>query len=89
MVIEILLGVSAVINIGLLIGVRNLNRQNEQYQDYIETEISSTDEIRSQVQLAYEKMRDADIKGSFESDDEVGSAFTQLKTIVEELNNEV
>ena len=89
MVIEILLGVSAVINIGLLIGVRNLNRQNEQYQDYIETEISSTDEIRSQVQLAYEKMRDADIKGSFESDDEVGSAFTQLKTIVEELNNEI
>ena len=89
MVIEIILGVSAVINIGLLIGVRNLNRQNEQYQDYIETEISSTDEIRSQVQLAYEKMRDADIKGSFESDDEVGSAFTQLKTIVEELNNEV
>ena len=89
MVIEILLGVSAVINIGLLIGVRNLNRQNEQYQDYIETEITSTDEIRSQVQLAYEKMEDADIKGSFESDDEVGSAFTQLKTIVEELNNEI
>ena len=51
MVIEILLGVSLLINIGLLIGVRNLNRQNEQYQDYIETEISSTDEIRSQVQL--------------------------------------
>ena len=89
MVIEIILGVSVVVNIGLLIGVRNLNKQNEQYQDYIETEISSTDEIRSQVQLAYEKMRDADIKGSFESDDDVGSAFTQLKTIVEELNNEV
>ena len=89
MVIEIILGVSVVVNIGLLIGVRNLNKQNEQYQDYIETEISSTDEIRSQVQLAYEKMRDADIKGSFESDDEVGSASTQLKTIVEELNNEV
>ena len=89
MVIEILLGVSAVINIGLLIGVRNLNRQNEQYQDYIEAEISSTDDIRSKVQLAYEKMKDADIKGSFESDDEVGSAFTQLKTIVEELNNEI
>ena len=89
MVIEIILGVSVVVNIGLLIGVRNLNKQNEQYQDYIETEISSTDKIRSQVQLAYEKMRDADIKGSFESDDEVGSAFTQLKTIVEELNNEV
>ena len=34
-------------------------------------------------------MKDADIKGSFESDDEVGSTSTQLKTIVEELNNEI
>ena len=27
-----------------------------------------------------------DIRGSFESDDEVGSAFTELKSIMEELN---
>ena len=33
MVIEIILGVSAVANIALLIGVRNLLRQNEQLED--------------------------------------------------------
>ena len=33
MVIEIILGVSAVFNIGLLIGVRNLLKQNEQLED--------------------------------------------------------
>jgi len=86
MVIEILLGVSAVINIGLLIGVRNLNRQNEQYQDYIEEELSKSDSIRNKVERAYERMQDVDIRGSFEADDEVGSAFTELKEIIEELN---
>ena len=34
-------------------------------------------------------MKDLDIKGSFESDDEVGSSFYTTKTIVEELNNEI
>ena len=33
MIIEIILGVSAVFNIGLIIGVRNLLRQNEQLED--------------------------------------------------------
>ena len=33
MVIEIILGVSVVFNIGLLIGVRNLLKQNEQLED--------------------------------------------------------
>lgn len=82
----IALGVSVLLNIVLLIGIRNLNRQNEQYQDYIEEELSKSDAIRTKVERAYERMQDVDIRGSFESDDEVGSAFTELKEIIEELN---
>ena len=37
---------------------------------------------------ANEKMKQADIRGSFESDDEVGSVFTELKRIVNELNEQ-
>ncbi len=33
------------------------------------------------------QMREIDLRGSFESDDEVGSVFTQLKTIIEVYNN--
>jgi hypothetical protein len=32
-------------------------------------------------------MQDIDIRGSFESDDEVGSVFTELKRIIEVYNN--
>ena len=33
-------------------------------------------------------MQAADIRGSFESDDEVGTVFTELKGIVKELNEQ-
>ena len=82
----IALGGSVLLNIVFLIGIRNLNRQNEQYQDYIEEELSKSDSIRNKVERAYERMQDVDIRGSFEADDEVGSAFTELKEIIEELN---
>jgi len=82
----IAIGGSVLLNIVLLIGIRNLNRQNEQYQDYIEEELTKSDLIRTRVERAYERMQDVDIRGSFESDDEVGSAFSELKEIIEELN---
>ena len=36
-----------------------------------------------------EQMRDLDIKGAFESDDEVGTVFTELKTLIEQYKNEL
>ena len=85
MVIEIILGVSAVLNIGLLIGVRNLLRQNEQLEDDLVGTISG---VVTTITQANEKMKQADIRGAFESDDEVGSVFTELKRIVNELNEQ-
>ena len=35
------------------------------------------------------EMREIDIKGSFESDDEVGSVFSQLKETIETYKNEI
>ena len=83
MVIEIILGVSAVANIGLLIGVRNLLRQNEQLEDDLVGTISG---VVQTINEANEKMKQADLRGSFESDDEVGTVFTELKGIVTDLN---
>ena len=85
MVIEIILGVSAVLNIGLLIGVRNLLRQNEQLEDDL---VGTINGVVQTINEANEKMKQADIRGSFESDDEVGSVFTELKRIVNELNEQ-
>ena len=89
MVIEIILGVSVLLNLVFLYGVRNLNKQNEQYQDYIQNELISLDDVREKVTSAYDRMRDLDIRGSFESDDEVGASFKDILSIVEQLNQDI
>ena len=85
MVIEIILGVSVVFNIGLLIGVRNLLKQNEQLEDDL---VGTINGVVQTITEANERMEAADIRGSFESDDEVGTVFTELKGIVKDLNEQ-
>ena len=83
MVLEIILGASVVANGLLLYGVRNLLKQNEQLEDDL---VGTVYDVTQQVREANAKMEQADIRGSFESADEVGTVFTALKGIVTELN---
>ena len=83
---NIIIGISVVLNIILLIGVRNLLKQNEQLEDRV---IGTIDSIRTRVSDALEKMRTLDTKQAFEKDDEVGVTFNELKKIVEDLNNQL
>lgn len=82
MIIEILLGISVVANLVLLYGVRNLLRQNEQLEDNLSDLVVDTNQT---ISSAVEQMKQVDIRGSFESDDEVGSVFDSLKAIIERL----
>ncbi len=79
---NIILLVSFLFNIILLIGVRNLLKQNEQFEDRLF-------EIRSRIRNTLQKMKDIDESGVFEKDDEVGATFSELKKLSEELNNEI
>tara|TARA_B100001564_G_scaffold345239_1_gene343672 strand:- start:1694 stop:1960 length:267 start_codon:yes stop_codon:yes gene_type:complete len=82
MIIEIILGVSVIVNMILLYGVRNLLKQNEQLEDSLTEVVTDTNRTITDV---VEQMKRVDIRGSFESDDEVGSVFESLKSIVEKL----
>ena len=77
---------SIVFNLVLLIGVRNLLKQNEQLEDRV---IGTINDTQSKVISALEKMREIDTRQAFEKDDEVGITFNQLKKIVEDLNEEL
>ena len=78
--------VSVVINLTLLIGIRNLLKQNEQLEDRLVGTIKDT---QSKVLTALEKMQEIDTRQAFEKDDEVGVTFDQLKKIVEDLNEQL
>ena len=83
---NIVIVISVVLNIVLLIGVRNLLKQNEQLEDRVVGTITS---IRDRVETAVLGMRKLDTKHAFEKDDEVGVTFNELKKIVEDLNNQL
>ena len=83
---NIIIGVSAILNIVLLVGVRNLLRQNEQLEDRL---VSTVNSVREKISDALENMRRLDNKQVFEKDDEVGVTFDEMKKIVEDLNNEL
>tara|TARA_Y100000389_G_scaffold51381_1_gene47086 strand:- start:497 stop:772 length:276 start_codon:yes stop_codon:yes gene_type:complete len=83
---NIIVGISVVINIVLLIGVRNLLKQNEELEDRL---VKTTNDTIQSVGTALDKMRELDNKEVFEKDDEVGVTFLELKKIVETLNREL
>lgn len=83
---NIIIGISVTLNLILLIGVRNLLKQNEQLEDRV---VGTVNSIRDRVQQSLDEMRRLDIKEAFEKDDEVGVTFSELKKIVEDLNEQL
>lgn len=57
----------------------NLTVKIEMLEDWVEQFIQTIDRVNKDL-------KQADYRGSFESDDEVGSVFQQLKSIIEKLN---
>lgn len=85
----ILLPASIIINVLLLIRGINLVKQNEELVDVIRDYDNRQIDTQIKVESMLAKMREIDLKGSFESDDEVGAVFTELKDIVETYKNEI
>jgi hypothetical protein len=65
----------------------NLIERIEELEDEVSLYELRNEETKEALESMLEQMREIDLKGSFESDDEVGSVFTQLKTIIEIYNN--
>ena len=80
----IILGLSILFNIILFYRGYKLVEQIERYQQaYSELE----DDVDVTLTQMLEEMREIDIRGSFESDDEVGVVFKELKDVIEKYKN--
>ena len=84
--IYIILLISVVLNITFTIGIFNLLRQNEELED---TLVETTLEVKFKVSNALENLRNIDTRGSFESDDEVGTVFSELKNTIENYKTQI
>ena len=83
---------SVVLAISLFVNINQLRKQESQ-SDYIEELENSNTEyysffqrLKTQIGESNSKLKQIDRLGSFESDDETGFAFKELKDIYEDLN---
>jgi hypothetical protein len=65
----------------------NLLRKNEKQEDILSSYLTYLNKISEIIETSDKKIHEVDIKGSFESDDEIGFFFTNIKMIQEVLNN--
>ena len=70
-----------------------LIRRGFRLMSEIETLQSELDDVKVETVLMMEsmlsEMRSLDIKGAFESDDEVGAVFNELKSLIEKYKDEL
>ena len=76
MIVEIILGVFLLIETYV---VWNLFRKTELLETWVE-------DFTQTIQNVQSELEQIDSSGAFESDDEVGSIFNQIKTTVDKLN---
>ena len=85
----ILLPASIILNILLLIRGINLVKQNEKLSDVVNDYDASQGNTLITLENMLGEMKEIDLKGSFESDDEVGVVFTELKDTIESYKNQI
>ena len=85
----VLLPASIIFNILLLFRGINFVKQNEQLMDTIKEYDSRELDTQVKLESMLQKMKEIDIRGSFESDDEVGAVFSELKETIETYKNQI
>jgi hypothetical protein len=85
----ILLPASLIFNIILLRRGISFVKQNEQLTDVIKDYDIRQDNTLTVLENMLGEMRELDLKGSFESDDEVGIVFTELKNTIESYKTQI
>lgn len=75
-----------IVSIFLFIRGINLVKRTEMLEDILIEYDVRDDETKRVLAMMLEQMKEIDIRGSFESDDEVGGVFKQLKDLIEMYN---
>ena len=76
----------SLLNIALLIGVRNLLIKVEKYEDVTQDQTAYLQNISNIVNDSQKHLQNLDEKGVFQADDEVGYFFEQMKNVQKELD---
>ena len=83
LVLSIILGILLII---ALVAIRNLLIKVEKYEDVVQDQVQYLQNISNTVTESKKHLQNLDERGVFQSDDEIGFFFEQLKEVQEELD---
>jgi hypothetical protein len=75
--------------IAAAVSITNLIKYSERMEDYLETYETKLIEVREKIIEAEIRLKEIDIRGSFEADDEVGFIFNSIKEISSDLTKTI
>ena len=76
----------SIIIVILGIAIRNLLLKNEKYEDVVRDQTQYLQNISNAIGEGQKHLQNLDERGVFQSDDEVGYFFEQMKYVQDELN---
>lgn len=85
-VYNIIIGILVAFLILLLYIIRNLLLKNEKYEDVVQDQTQYLQNVSNAIGEGQKHLKNLDEKGVFQSDDEVGYFFEQMKYVQDELN---
>jgi len=88
-VLSSLVTIFFILSIILLVRGIALVKRNETMEDIIVESQEKQEETKEVLESLLKQMKEIDLRGSFESDDEVGVVFTQLKDLIESYNENI
>ena len=83
MILAIATGILSLLVVILGYTTFNLLRKNERAEDIIVQYNEYIGEFNKQLEFTSDRLKKIDVKGSFESDDEIGWFFEQIKNLQE------
>ena len=87
MIITVIISVLSVLVTLLTYTSYNLLKKNEKCEDMIKSYENYMVNLSNTIEFSNKKIKEIDRKGTFDSDDEIGFFFQQLKHLQEQLNN--
>lgn len=62
---------------------------NDQLNTIVQEIVEKEENTKQTLEELLQQLREIDLRGSFESDDEVGAVFTQIKNLIEQYNDSI
>ena len=85
----IVLPASIILNFILLRRGLNIVKQNDELNEALDILQNQKEDTLETLESLLENMREYDLNGAFEADDEVGGAYKEIITLIETYKNEL